>query len=284
MGRFGRGKRGRIRAVFYQAGPDVIYLLTAYAKADREDLSWRLMRTAPVGRTVRHARCGTLPAWLAERPAPGALHTAHKGASLFEELPAGSPVRNEQSSLPVSGQGVLSSLVTQMPQYAADISESLPLRALILDFDGLIVDTESSSFELAHEVYSRHGVELTAELWRRCVGTHLDPYVHLQQVVGPGVDITAERDEQYVRHRRTTAMLDARAGVAELVAEAGAVGIRLGVASSSSHQWVDGHLERIGMLEAFATVRCRDDVQHTKPAPDVYLAVLDDLAASAGKP
>ena len=170
-----------------------------------------------------------------------------------------------------------------MPQYAADISESLPLRALILDFDGLIVDTESSSFELAHEVYSRHGVELTAELWRRCVGTHLDPYVHLQQVVGPGVDITAERDEQYVRHRRTTAMLDARAGVAELVAEAGAVGIRLGVASSSSHQWVDGHLERIGMLEAFATVRCRDDVQHTKPAPDVYLAVLDDLAASAGE-
>ena len=114
-------------------------------------------------------------------------------------------------------------------------------------------------------------------------GDRNDPYVHLQQVVGPGIDITAERDEQYVRHHRTTAMLDARAGVAELVAEAGAVGIRLGVASSSSHQWVDGHLERIGMLEAFATVRCRDDVQHTKPAPDVYLAVLDDLAASAGE-
>jgi hypothetical protein len=35
----GRGKRGGIRAVFYQAGPDAIYLLTAYAKADREDLT-----------------------------------------------------------------------------------------------------------------------------------------------------------------------------------------------------------------------------------------------------
>ena len=35
----GRGKRGGIRVVFYQAGPDVIYLLTAYAKADREDLT-----------------------------------------------------------------------------------------------------------------------------------------------------------------------------------------------------------------------------------------------------
>ncbi|MDE2815361.1 MAG: type II toxin-antitoxin system RelE/ParE family toxin [Chloroflexota bacterium] len=35
----GRGKRGGIRAVFYQAGPDAIYLLTAYAKAEREDLT-----------------------------------------------------------------------------------------------------------------------------------------------------------------------------------------------------------------------------------------------------
>ena len=93
-----------------------------------------------------------------------------------------------------------------MAQYAADSSDSSRLSALIFDFDGLIVDTESSSFELAREVYGRHGVELSTELWRRCVGTHLDPYAHLQRVVGPGVDIAAERDEQYVRHRRTTAM------------------------------------------------------------------------------
>ena len=36
----GRGKRGGIRTIYlYQAGPERIYLLTAYAKADREDLS-----------------------------------------------------------------------------------------------------------------------------------------------------------------------------------------------------------------------------------------------------
>ena len=35
----GRGKRGGIRTIYYRhAGPDAIYLLTAYAKADREDL------------------------------------------------------------------------------------------------------------------------------------------------------------------------------------------------------------------------------------------------------
>ena len=36
--------------------------------ARRWPSSWRLMRTAPVGRTVRHAQCGTLPTWLPERP------------------------------------------------------------------------------------------------------------------------------------------------------------------------------------------------------------------------
>ena len=36
----GRGKRGGIRTIyFYRAGPEVIYLLTAYAKADRKDLT-----------------------------------------------------------------------------------------------------------------------------------------------------------------------------------------------------------------------------------------------------
>ena len=36
----GRGKRGGIRTIyFYHAGPEAIYLLTAYAKADRDDLT-----------------------------------------------------------------------------------------------------------------------------------------------------------------------------------------------------------------------------------------------------
>ena len=159
----------------------------------------------------------------------------------------------------------------------------MALRALVFDFDGLIVDTESSSFELARELYARHGVELPTALWRRCVGSHLDPYGHLQRVVGPGVDIAAQRNELGVRHRRTIALLGARAGVAELVAAAVAGGLRLGVASSSSHLWVDAHLERIGLLDSFTAVRCRDDVAHTKPAPDVYLAVLEGLGTSAAE-
>lgn len=42
----GRGKRGGIRTIYFRhAGPDAIYLLAAYAKADREDLTARDRKT-----------------------------------------------------------------------------------------------------------------------------------------------------------------------------------------------------------------------------------------------
>ena len=124
----------------------------------------------------------------------------------------------------------------------------MTLRALIFDFDGLIVDTESSSLAAVQEAYRRHGHELPSDQWRQCVGTTVDPYDHLQRLVGPEVDLTAVRAELEVRHRAEVAELGPRPGVVELVTAAAATGLRLAVASSSSRRWVEGHLERIGAL------------------------------------
>lgn len=159
----------------------------------------------------------------------------------------------------------------------------MALRALIFDFDGLIVDTEASSLAFVQEAYRRHGFELPSEQWRRCVGTTVDPYGHLQRLVGPEVDLTAMRQEQAVRHRAAVAELGPRPGVVEMVTAAAARGLRLAVASSASRRWVEEHLQRIGTLDAFHAVRCRDDVRRTKPAPDVYLAALDVLSIRASE-
>jgi len=59
------------------------------------------------------------------------------------------------------------------------------------------------------------------------------------------------------------------------------MGVRLGVASSSTRDWVAGHLARLGILERFECLRCRDDVANAKPEPDLYLAVLDCLGVDA---
>jgi len=66
-------------------------------------------------------------------------------------------------------------------------------------------------------------------------------------------------------------------GVVELLADARARGLKLGVASTSERDWVAGHLERLGLIEYFDCIRCGDEVENVKPAPDLYLAVLDCL-------
>src|SRR5260370_40757988 len=57
--------------------------------------------------------------------------------------------------------------------------------------------------------------------------------------------------------------------------------MKVGVASSSSRDWVHGHLERLGILDLFDCLCSRDDVEHVKPAPDLYLAVLACLGVNA---
>lgn len=49
------------------------------------------------------------------------------------------------------------------------------------------------------------------------------------------------------------------------------------MASSSSRSWVAGHLERLGLLERFALLRCSEDVARHKPFPDLYLSALQHL-------
>ena len=155
----------------------------------------------------------------------------------------------------------------------------MALRALIFDFDGLIVDTETPWLELVRDAYRRHGYELPTEVWRRFVGTHRHPFEHLRELVGPGFDLAAERAALIAKDTRDT--LPPCAGVAELVAAARDAGLRLGVASSSSRDRVESELCRIGLRDAFDSVRCRGENLRTKPAPDIYLAALDDLGTSA---
>src|SRR5438128_11934395 len=71
--------------------------------------------------------------------------------------------------------------------------------------------------------------------------------------------------------------------VVSLLDAARARGIKIGVASSSTSDWVSGHLERLGILDRFDCLRCRDDVAHAKPEPDLYVAVLACLGVSASE-
>ncbi len=147
--------------------------------------------------------------------------------------------------------------------------------ALLFDFDGLILDTETPIYEAWRDDYLAHGQDLTPEVYAACVGSdfgRFDPKSHLESLVGYEID-WSERD----RWREENALERVRRlpplpGVVDLLEAAQAAGLPCAVASSSPRSWVEGHLERLGLLPFFQLTRCRDDVDFPKPAPDLFLA------------
>ncbi len=160
------------------------------------------------------------------------------------------------------------------------------LRALLIDFDGTILDTEDAEYRTWQEVYERYGQVLDLETWATVVGTSggsFDPVAHLEHLTDralPHRDIRRRRRE---RDLALTGAMDARPGVRSLVAQAQGEGIALAIASSSRHEWIEGHLRRLGLLKAFQVISCSDDTGRGKPDPAVYLLALQRLGIRAAE-
>jgi HAD superfamily hydrolase (TIGR01509 family) len=157
------------------------------------------------------------------------------------------------------------------------------IRALIFDFDGLILETEEPIYRSWKEVYEAHGVPLPFELWVKTVGSsnqEFHPQRHLEESLGRPLP-QDEIDRRIARRVELVLAEPLRPGVADLAKAARAAGMKVGVASSSSRDWVRGHLERLGIAGLFDCLRARDDVEHVKPDPDLYLASLECLGVSA---
>ena len=150
------------------------------------------------------------------------------------------------------------------------------IRALVFDFDGLILDTETPIIDAWVALHEEAGIPYVRENAAHVVG-HVDIPFDPWVAFDPAVDRKALEKEHKLRTRAMLQHQPILPGIREYLERAGAGGLKLAIASNSTHGWVDTHLKRLGLYEFFDAIRCRDDVAQGKPEPEVYLAVLAAL-------
>jgi len=155
----------------------------------------------------------------------------------------------------------------------------MTFRALVFDFDGLILETEGPSLESWIEIYREHGFEVPLQKWHDDIGSDrgFEPVDYLAALVGEGLDRAATQQRRDQRKNELIGALDLMEGVRDYIADARRMGLKLAIASSSSREWVLGHIERLRIHAFWDAVLTRDDVARTKPAPDLYVAAVKAL-------
>lgn len=148
------------------------------------------------------------------------------------------------------------------------------IKALIFDFDGLILDTESALISAYADVHAAHGVAFDYAHFLRSVG-HADYAFDPWHAFEKRADRAAFELERRAFNRERDLQLPILPGVVALLDAARSHPLRVGLASNSGHAHCERHLARLGLLDRFEFLACREDVPLPKPAPDLYKLVLN---------
>lgn len=154
------------------------------------------------------------------------------------------------------------------------------IKAIIFDFDGTIIDTETAWYHAFRDAYQEHGVELGVEQYSQCLGTSLhvfNPYEYLATDLGLPIDKAAFRSKVRADHSAKMALEEVRSGIREYLQMAKESGLKIGLATSSERAWIDKYMDQLGIRDYFEVIRTADDVSKVKPDPELYLSALEAL-------
>ncbi|MCM4076166.1 HAD family hydrolase [Paractinoplanes hotanensis] len=149
--------------------------------------------------------------------------------------------------------------------------------ALIFDFDGLLMDTESTLLESWRYEWRQHGLDLAVEGFFADHGGDVNEqrYARLAAAVGVSYDRALSHSRRTAYREKLHAGLEPAPGIRDWIEQA--AGLRLAVASSSHVDWVRGNLGRVGLLDAFEVIAGGNEVAGHKPDPAVYRLALERL-------
>lgn len=157
---------------------------------------------------------------------------------------------------------------------------SRPIRGILFDMDGLVLDSEVLYTRFWREAAVSLGFPMTHEqsLGMRSLGQKLgQPY--LESLFGPSVDYTTLRSKrvELMEAWVTDHGIPPKPGIFELLDYMDEHGIAAAITSSSPMESIQGHLSAVGLLHRFQKLCSGHDIPNGKPAPDIYLLGAKEL-------
>jgi beta-phosphoglucomutase len=160
----------------------------------------------------------------------------------------------------------------------------MDIKGVIFDMDGVLVDSEPFICQAACMMFAERGVTVKPKDFEPFVGMGENRYIGgVAETYGHQVDILAVKRRTYdIYLEIIKGALEPLPGVFDFIQACRDKGLKLAVASSADMRKVAGNLVEIGLpLETFDAVVTGDDVEHKKPAPDIFLEAARRIGVAA---
>ncbi len=159
------------------------------------------------------------------------------------------------------------------------------IRALIFDFDGLMIDTEMADYQAWRETYQDYGLNYPLEDFQKIIGKYTQipvPLDDLDRLKGP-LDRESVDSRRMLRSVELALGQPILPGVLDTIEAAHRLGLKVAIASSSPRSWLDRFLEPRDLTRHFDTILTGDVVSQVKPDPELFNTTIHKLAVQPGE-
>lgn len=161
----------------------------------------------------------------------------------------------------------------------------MAIKGVIFDMDGLLFDTEAVYYRASQETADKMGIPYDLELYKKYLGVSDEELWKEYHRIFAGFG--REKVQEYIDRSYKGAIDDFKAGKVELKSGAAELldyldeqNIKRIVASSNQRPVIELLLNNAGLTERFSGIVSADDVEHAKPAPDIFLKALQELGTN----